>query len=215
MKRIQVLVDNKKSWIVPYALRLVDLLNQDGKKAQFIADSTEIVESDFLFLLGCEKVLGSSARAKAGLALVVHESNLPEGRGWSPVTWQILQGRTQFKMTLLEAVDEVDAGAIYIQDDLVFQGHELIDEIREIQGSKTIQIILRFLARPEDYAPRPQSGEPTFYPRRRPEDSKIDIYQSLEQQFNLLRVCDFDRYPAFFDHLGYRYRIKIEKDRHD
>jgi methionyl-tRNA formyltransferase len=56
----------------------------------------------------------------------------------------------------------------------------------------------------------PQAGEPTWYARRRAADSRLDPDRTLAQQFDLLRVVDNDRYPAFFDLRGHRYRLRID-----
>ena len=58
--------------------------------------------------------------------------------------------------------------------------------------------------------PQSRSGE-TFYSRRRPEDSEIDVEKPLSEQFNLLRVVDNEKYPAFFRFRGCKYTLKIEK----
>jgi hypothetical protein len=55
-----------------------------------------------------------------------------------------------------------------------------------------------------------QTGEPSFYKKRTPGDSRLDPQKSLAEQFNLLRVVDNDRYPAFFEWNGRRYNLKIE-----
>jgi methionyl-tRNA formyltransferase len=34
----------------------------------------------------------------------------------------------------------------------------------------------------------------------------------LAEQFDLLRVVDSERFPAFFEYRGRRYKLKIEKD---
>jgi methionyl-tRNA formyltransferase len=57
-----------------------------------------------------------------------------------------------------------------------------------------------------------QSGESSFYPKRSPADSMIDINKTIIEQFNLLRIVDNERYPAYFDWLGKRYYLRIEKE---
>jgi methionyl-tRNA formyltransferase len=47
--------------------------------------------------------------------------------------------------------------------------------------------------------------------KRTLEDSRLDPMKSIAEQFNLLRVVDNSRYPAFFDLDGFRYIVKIEK----
>ncbi|HEY8995231.1 MAG TPA: hypothetical protein VIM71_11255, partial [Lacunisphaera sp.] len=58
-------------------------------------------------------------------------------------------------------------------------------------------------------AARPQAGEPSYYPRRRPVDSRLDPDKTLREQFNLLRACDPDRYPAYFEVAGRRYEVRV------
>ena len=60
--------------------------------------------------------------------------------------------------------------------------------------------------------PTPQSKiGSSNYPRRNPEDSKLDINKSIVEQFDLLRVVDKKRYPCFIEHRGHRYKINMEK----
>ena len=51
----------------------------------------------------------------------------------------------------------------------------------------------------------------TYYPKRTPEDSKLDLNKSIKDQFNILRVSDPARYPAYIINKGYRYEINIKK----
>ena len=41
------------------------------------------------------------------LHCVVHENALPQGQGWSPLTWRILKGASRLPITLLEATAEL------------------------------------------------------------------------------------------------------------
>ncbi len=61
--------------------------------------------------------------------------------------------------------------------------------------------------------PKPQRTdvESSYYRLRNPSDSLIDPFRTIAEQFNLLRVCDPQRYPAFFDLHGCRYMITLEK----
>ena len=59
--------------------------------------------------------------------------------------------------------------------------------------------------------PYEQSTEmPSYWPKRKPEDSEIDISKSIDQQFNLLRVSDNERYPAFFYKNGKKFKLTME-----
>jgi methionyl-tRNA formyltransferase len=146
------------------------------------------------------------------VTLVIHASDPPEGRGWSPHIWQILEGRNRIAVSLIEAQDQVDTGAIWAQRDLVLEGHELNDEINDRLFTIELDLMNHALEMVGSRAPAPQDGRvPTYYRRRTPEDSRLDPSRSIAEQFDLLRVADPQRFPAFFDLRGHRYLVRIEK----
>lgn len=211
-KKITVLVDND-SWILPYAERLVVALRELQFQAKLVR-SAEAIECGWInFLLGCTHIISEKALSRNQHNLVVHESNLPEGRGFAPMTWQILEGKNDIPICLLEAATKADAGDIWLQDMIHFDGSELANEWRSLQGEKTLEMCLRFVSEYQNLAKNKQSGIPTNYRRRRPTDSRLDPDKSLREQFNLLRVADNIRYPAFFEINGHRYIINISKDK--
>ena len=168
-------------------------------------------------LLGCGRLLRAEQLALHRHNLVVHESALPQGQGWSPMTWQILEGTSSIPVTLFEAVAELDAGPIYWQKKIQLQGHELVDEWRVLQAEATLELCLAWFDRYQEVmaAARPQLGEPSHYRRRRPVDSQLDPERSLADQFNLLRVVDNQNYPAFFRMSGRTYSIQILGENND
>ena len=143
--------------------------------------------------------------------MVVHESALPCGQGWSPMTWQILEGVSCIPISLFEAVADLDAGPIHLQTSINLNGTELVDEWRQLQAEATINLCLQWVDRYREIidAARPQRGEASQYRRRRQVDSRLDPESSLAEQFELLRVVDNDYYPAFFEWRGRRYELGI------
>ncbi len=92
-----------------------------------------------------------------------------------------------------------------------FEGHELIDEMRKKEGGSIIELALRFVDSYKSILAIPQKGEETFYARRSPKDSEIDVTKSIADVFDKLRVADNERYPVFFKHRGHTYILKIYK----
>ena len=169
--------------------------------------------ADFCFYLSFSKIVPKNIRALFKNNLVVHESDLPQGKGWSPLTWQILEGKSKIPVSLIEAEDKVDSGVIYEQEWIDFEGHELIDELRQKQAQDTINLCKVFVGEYPAITQRQkiQTGIESFYPKRRPADSLLDLNSPLMNQFNLLRVADNYSYPAFFEYLDCRYEIHIKK----
>ncbi len=205
--KIQILVDNPRSWILPHALELSKTLERMGYSSKVLSSHTEIETGEILILLGCEKKLKDLSLNKHNL--VVHESDLPKGKGWSPMTWQVLEGESRIPITLFEAVDELDAGAYYYKDSIVLEGNEFVEEIRLAQGKKTIEMVMKFILNYPDIIPIKQKGEATYYKRRGPEDSILDLDKTIREQINLLRVVDNERYPAFFYFNDRKITIKV------
>ena len=185
---------------------------QRGHAVRWIHTPSALGAGDVCLLLSCGRLLNADQLALHRYNLVVHESALPQGQGWSPMTWQILEGASSIPITLFEAVADLDAGPIHLQQEITLQGHELVDEWRDLQAHATIGLCLAWFDRHHEVvkAAQPQCGEASYYPRRRPADSRLDPELSLAEQFNLLRVADQQRYPAFFQCLGRYYRISIE-----
>ncbi|MBP2316064.1 hypothetical protein [Azospirillum soli] len=209
-RKIHVVVDNP-SWILPYAEQLVEMIKAGGDDAVLCRNHDAVGKGGVAFYLGCMHITPPGVLGRNRVNLVVHESDLPKGRGFAPVAWQILGGADRIPVCLIDMAAEVDAGDVILRNTMQFSGHELNDEIRNAQGRITIDVCLRYLAMPSPPAGEPQVGDPSFFPRRRPVDSELDPHRSIAEQFNLLRVVDNDRYPAFFRLAGHRYRLRIEK----
>lgn len=206
---IQILCDNEYSWIVPYARMLVNDLKNLKHDVKLLHRHNEVVEGDILVLLSCERIFKALHLNQHNL--VVHESLLPKGKGWSPMTWQVLEGKSVIPVTLFEAKESVDSGDIYDCINIQLDGTELIDELREKQAHATIKVVKEFVISYPNIKVRQQEGEESFYPKRRPQDSRLDSSKSIIEQINLLRVCDNERYPAYFEWNGQKFILKIYK----
>ncbi|RUO71566.1 methionyl-tRNA formyltransferase [Pseudidiomarina salinarum] len=211
MKRVNVLVDNE-SWILPYAEILVRDLKERKIDALLCRSAASLSEGWITFLLGCTKLISEKDLKKSQHNLVVHESALPKGKGFAPVAWQILEGAHEIPVSLIEALpNKADAGNIWLQDSIYLKGTELCSEWRRLQGECSICLCLKAVDDYQNIKPVKQQGEETFYPRRTPIDSELNVHDSLSSQFNLLRVVDNQHYPAFFYHDGKKYVLKIEQ----
>ena len=178
--------------------------------ARICRSSNELLRGDFLFLVSCHQIVSAATRALFRHSLVLHASALPEGRGMSPQVWQILEGRERLTVTLLKAEDALDSGAIWHQIDCAVPHNAVCAEIHALLFDTEITLLDWALAHCDATAPRPQSGNPSSYRKRVPADSRIDPERPLAESFDLLRVADPERYPAFFEWRGRSYRLRLE-----
>ena len=209
-RKVSVLVDND-SWILPYAERLVAGLEAGGDTARLCRTQAELMSGGVAFFLGCLNIVKPDVLSQNLRNLVVHASDLPRGRGFSPWTWRVLEGATRLPVCLIEAAEEVDAGAIVYQSEIEMSGTELVEDLRRLIGEMTVHLCQRFLFEPEPVPGMPQAGDASYYRRRTPEDSELDVEATLKSQFDLLRTVDNDHYPAYFRMKGATYKLTIER----
>ena len=206
------ILSDSSSWLNSYLPILIKALWQRGHALRWIHHPVDLAPGDICFLLSCSFLLKPEQLGMHRHNLVVHASDLPQGQGWSPMTWQILDGSSEIPLTLFEAVEELDAGVIYLQETIKLQGTELVDQWRELQAQASIKLCLDWIDRYKKLNVRTQIGETSFYKRRRPQDSRLDLDRPLAEQFNLLRVVDNQAYPAYFETKGQRYEVNIKLD---
>ena len=202
---------DKTSWFNEYIPDLVTSVKKRGHNTSVVCSKEELGEGDIVFLLSCFEIIDKEHLKKHKHNIVVHASDLPSGKGWSPMTWQILEGKEQIPLTLFEATEECDAGCIYLQDIIKLDGTELIEEWQRKLARRTIALCERFIEQYDQINGKEQVGTESFYRRRKPSDSELDVNKTILEQFNLLRTVDNEKYPAFFEIKGQRYVLKIEK----
>jgi methionyl-tRNA formyltransferase len=201
------------SWKNEAIGELVKKLRKIQHKVTFLHRAEAVPKGDILFILGFFKIVPPRVLARNRTNIVVHESALPKGRGWSPVHWLVIGGARTIPLTLFEAVEKVDAGRVYLRGRVPLEGDELLHEMRIKVGREMTRLCLEFVRRYPAILKKgaPQKGVPTYYGRRTAADSRLDTNKSIASQFNRLRVVDNDDYPAFFKHKGFTYVLKIEK----
>ncbi len=135
--------------------------------------------------------------------VIFHMTDLPSGRGGSPLQNLIARGIYETKITALRCVEEMDAGPIYLKKPFNLYGSA--EEIF-LRASAVIEdMIVEILEKSPE--PIPQEGVPTVFKRRKPEEGDLASAQSLEQAFDLIRMLDAEGYPNAFLNVG---SFKIE-----
>jgi len=207
------LISDETSWFDSYLREFKFELLQSGHKVMHVHNENELKSADLCFYLSYSKIATKNTLSKFKNNLVVHSSDLPNGRGWSPLTWQILEGKKMITTSLFEAVEDVDRGKIYLQKDLELSGFELLDELHMLQGDLIISMCSEFIQTYPDVLLRAQvqEGEGSFYSRRRPADSELNPDISIREQLNLFRVADNINYPAYVEIDQHHYEFWIKK----
>jgi len=176
-------------------------------------DKALLTSGDILFLVSCTELIPKIIRNSYSNCIVLHASDLPQGRGWSPLVWSILEGKTTITVSAIDAEDQVDSGAIWAKVDFNVAPHELHDEINKSLFRTEIallDIVTSMVERGEKPRRQPETAA-SYYSRRTPADSELDPERSFVEQFDKIRVCDPERYPAFFKLYGHTYSVTLRK----
>lgn len=131
--------------------------------------------------------------------VVFHMTDLPFGRGGSPLQNLIARGLHETSLTALRAVAAIDAGPVYLKRRLCLHG--TAEEIFLRAADLMLEMILTLWhERPE---PIPQTGEPVVFKRRVPAQSDIADLTELGRVFDHIRMLDAEGYPPAFIETGH------------
>lgn len=139
-----------------------------------------------------------------------HESALPKGRGCAPIQWAVLDQEPQLTVSFFQMKEEVDSGPLLGQASFPILKTDLLEDIRT-KAMKVIDDLLRKHLMPflrGELKPFSQQGVPTKYRKRNTLDSKLDMSKPLAQLWDLIRVCDNESYPAWFEMDGQKFILK-------
>lgn len=130
--------------------------------------------------------------------IIFHMTDLPYGRGGSPLQNLIVRGHKQTQLSALKCVAELDAGPIYQKRPLSLAGtaEEIFARAAVLMEQMIADIVTH---RPE---PQPQSGAVVEFKRRRPEDGDLSKLDDLERIYDFIRMLDAEGYPSAFLECG-------------
>lgn len=137
-----------------------------------------------------------------------HMTDLPYGRGGSPLQNLIAEGHRNTYLTALRMVEELDAGPIYLKRPLTLEG--TAKEIYMRAGELAEGMIADIIAcQPK---PKAQQGKVVAFRRRLPEQSQLPDKGELEQLYDHIRMLDAPGYPpAFIEYGNFRFEFSAAR----
>jgi len=136
--------------------------------------------------------------------IIFHMTDLPFGRGGSPLQNLISRGIYNTKISAVKAIEEIDAGPIYIKENLKLKGNAeyIYKKASKIIFRKMIPFIIK-----NEPSPKQQKGEIAVFKRRKPEEGNIQKLKRLNEVYDYIRMLDAEGYPNAFIESPY---LKIE-----
>lgn len=126
--------------------------------------------------------------------VIFHMTDVPFGRGGSPLQNLIARGIYETKISAIRCVRELDAGPVYMKTP--FSLHGSAEEIYMRASGVIEEMIVSTIN--EKPVPAAQVGEPVFFKRRTPEEGNIADLKELREVYDYVRMLDADGYPRAF-----------------
>lgn len=187
-----------------YAGLLAELERATGDGFTLIEDSAEFTRDNlarlaprYVFLPHWSHIIPADIHQQFE-CVVFHMTDLPFGRGGSPLQNLISRGIYETRLSALRCVSELDAGPIYLKRPLSLHGNA--EEIFQRGAALVQEMIVEIVQTSPE--PQPQQGEVVTFKRRRPEQSDIAGLTELRQVYDYIRMLDADGYPPAFIEVG-------------
>jgi methionyl-tRNA formyltransferase len=206
-----IVIATTKSWNVDQTKKLKKKFNDYiihliTEKDELTYSNIEKIKPDWIFFPHWSWIIPEKIYNDFR-CVVFHMTDLPYGRGGSPLQNLIIRGHKRTKISAIEVVKELDAGNIYLKEGLTLEGtaDEIFKRASEIIFNKMIPQIIK-----NTIISKPQEGTVKAFKRRKPDDSKLTEKMDLNEIYDFIRMLDGEGYPRAFINFG-DYVIKFEK----
>ena len=172
-------------------------------KSEFNSKKLKLINPDKVFIPHWSHIIPANIYENYE-CIVFHMTDLPYGRGGSPLQNLIINNKKNTKISALRVGKGIDTGDIYIKKDLNLSGsaQDIFLRSVEIIFEMVSDLILVTIL------PKKQQGTPFNFKRRNPDQSDISNLTELNQIYNYIRMLDADGYPNAFLEFG-KFRLEF------
>jgi methionyl-tRNA formyltransferase len=197
-------VASNRPWHAHLAVRLSELTGKPfqllDKLDDFCPEKLSKINPEMIFLPHWSHIIPASVYARYE-CVVFHMTDLPYGRGGSPLQNLIVRGHTETVVSALRCEAGLDTGPIYLKKPLNLQGsaQDIFLRATEIIVSMIVEMVF---TKP---VPKPQSGDAVTFLRRKPADGDLSAVGELDKIYDHIRMLDAEGYPpAYLDFGDFR-----------
>lgn len=200
MKRKRIVIATIKSWNIENAESIKDKWPEWDvtiirEKDDLKKDILEGLQPDFVFFPHWSWIIPREIY-ETYKCVVFHMTDLPYGRGGSPLQNLISRGIYQTKISAISVTKELDAGDIYCKEEIdISEGNadEIFRRVSNIVFDKMMPYIVE-----ADPVPAKQIGAVTVFQRRTPGMSRIPDGLTQRQIYDHIRMLDGEGYPSAY-----------------
>lgn len=185
----------EKTWHKELTIKLQKTFSEDeflliSKKEEFNYSFLEKVKPSKIFIPHWSYIIPKKIFENFE-CIVFHMTDLPFGRGGSPLQNLIVKGIKKTKISALKVEKGLDTGDIYLKEDLYLNG-----SATEIFKKSTLVIedMIKKILR-NNPVPKKQEGDIIEFKRRLPEESNINNLKNITEVYDYIRMLDAEGYP--------------------
>lgn len=182
-----------------YRISMID------KKEDLTTSALEQLKPDYIFFPHWSYIIPASIYENYA-CVIFHMTDLPFGRGGSPLQNLIARGIYETKISAIRCVEGIDAGPIYLKKHLSLYGNaeEIYIRAASVIGEMIGSII------EQNPVPKEQQGDIVEFTRRQPHEGNIADVDNLEKIYDYIRMLDAEGYPKAFIEVG-KFRLEFER----
>lgn len=209
---MNIMIATVKSWNIDKARKLqAHYKNQHTikiltHKDELSREKIETFNPDYIFFPHWSWMIPKDIHMNY-FCVVFHMTDLPFGRGGSPLQNLIVKGIENTKITAIKVTEGLDTGDIFLKKDLNLNGsaEEIYIRAAQIIFQDMIPEIIE-----TEPIPYQQTGDISEFQRRTREDGEIKQDFSLEKFFDYIRMLDAEGYPRAFIQYG-NFRLEFSR----
>lgn len=178
-----------------------------------VAEALHDARATVALCVGWPFIFGPDVLHGPWLLLNSHPCLLPEYRGRNPWAHIILNDERHSGITVHRIDTGIDTGPILRRETFALDPFETYRSLRTKSVRREPAVIEAALRSVADNTAvfTPQPAGPPPWPRRIPEDSRIDPSRPLAELLPIIRASDPDRFPAFFEVDGQRVHVWLSR----
>lgn len=189
-----------KSWNINNCKKMMDRYPEKDiilitQKEELTYKKLEMIHPEFVFFPHWSWAIPAEIYENFN-CIVFHMTDLPFGRGGSPLQNLLVRGIYNTKISAIKVADGMDVGDIYMKEDLDIKDGNADEIFCRVSDIVFNQMIPRFMK--GNLTAVPQQGNPTIFKRRRPEESEIPENLTQRQLYDFIRMLDGEGYPTAY-----------------
>jgi len=162
-------------------------------KEDLSPEALDSIRPEFVFFPHWSSIIPGNVYSRFE-CVIFHMTDVPYGRGGSPLQNLIVRGHRETMVSALRCVGAIDAGPVYLKRPLSLAGtaEEILQRASDLMETMIVEIT--------ELRPTPvlQSGEVVEFKRRSAADGNIVVLAELPQIYDYIRMLDAEGYPPAF-----------------